>query len=144
MPEADKYRVPWEKTCWKCESGNFSFECTDDLVPLDRFIGQDRALEAIRFGLEVDKPGYNLFVTGLTGTGKTSAIKSLLQTIIADPEHQKRRKPINDWCYVYNFDDPDRPKALSLPQGMARSLRAKLATILEHLGDEIPKVFNSE
>ena len=69
MQKANEFRVPWEKTCWKCDIDSFSFECTDDLVPLDRFIGQDRALEAIRFGLEVDKPGYNLFVTGLTGTG---------------------------------------------------------------------------
>ena len=143
-PEADKYRVPWEQTCWKCDVDSFSFNCTDDLVPLDRFIGQDRALEAIRFGLEVDKPGYNLFVTGLTGTGKTSAIKSLLQTIISNPAHQERRKPINDWCYVHNFDDPDRPKAISLPQGMARQVRGKLAAILDELGEEIPKVFDSE
>ncbi|MCI0823131.1 MAG: AAA family ATPase, partial [Chloroflexi bacterium] len=81
MVDLDMYRVPWEKTRWTCDDGTFSFQCTDELAPLDRFIGQDRALEAIRFGLEVDKPGYNLFVTGLTGTGKTSAIKTLLQTV---------------------------------------------------------------
>ncbi len=144
MPRADEFRVPWEKTCWKCDIDTFRFECTDDLVPLDRFIGQDRALEAIRFGLEVEKPGYNLFVTGLTGTGKTTAIKSLLQGMIDDPEHQERRKPVNDWCYVHNFDDPDRPCALSLPKGMSRQVRAKMADILEELKEEIPKVFDSE
>lgn len=144
MQKANEFRVPWEKTCWKCDIDSFSFECTDDLVPLDRFIGQDRALEAIRFGLEVDKPGYNLFVTGLTGTGKTSAIKTLLQGMIDDPEHQERRKPVNDWCYVHNFDDPDRPRALSLPQGMSRRVRAKMADILEELKEAIPKVFDSE
>lgn len=144
MQKANEFRVPWEKTCWKCDIDSFSFECTDDLVPLDRFIGQDRALEAIRFGLEVDKPGYNLFVTGLTGTGKTSAIKTLLQGMIDDPEHQERRKPVNDWCYVHNFDDPDRPRALSLPQGMSRQVRAKMADILEELKEAIPKVFDSE
>ena len=76
MSNAEKYRIPWEKTCWSCDSESFNFECTDELVPLDRFIGQDRAQEALRFGLEVDKPGYNLFVTGLTGTGKTSVSQS--------------------------------------------------------------------
>ena len=65
--------MPRSKT-WKRNLESFAFNCTDELAPLDRFIGQDRAQEAIRFGLEVDKPGYNLFVTGLTGTGKTSAI----------------------------------------------------------------------
>ena len=79
---ADKYRISWQESCWSCDSELFNFQCTDDLPPLDRMIGQDRAQEALRFGLEVDKPGYNLFVTGLTGTGKTSAIKAHLQTLI--------------------------------------------------------------
>ena len=81
---AAKFRVDWEKTTWKQDMETFAFKCTDELLPLDHFIGQDRAQEAIRFGLEVDKPGYNLFVTGLTGTGKTSAIKAHLQSIVDD------------------------------------------------------------
>ncbi|PKB83154.1 MAG: hypothetical protein BZY88_02915 [SAR202 cluster bacterium Io17-Chloro-G9] len=144
MSTADEFRVPWEKTCWKCDQSEFSFQCTDDLEPLDRFIGQDRALDAMHFGLEVDKPGYNLFVTGLTGTGKTSAIKSLLQSIIDDPEQRERKKPVEDWCYVHNFDDPDRPRALRLPLGMARTVRARLNGALEALREEMPKVFQSE
>ncbi len=91
MDGLDKYRVPWQETCWTCQTEDFNFQCTDELMPLDRFIGQDRALDAIRFGLEVDKPGYNLFVTGLTGTGKTSAIKAHLEGIIEDMERQIRR-----------------------------------------------------
>ena len=72
----EQYRVPWQNTCWTCGLENFSFQCTDELAPLDHFIGQQRALDSLRFGLEVDKPGYNLFVTGLTGTGKTTEIAS--------------------------------------------------------------------
>ena len=130
MPAAQDCRVPWDMTRWKCDESEFHFECTDDIPPLDRVIGQDRALEAIRFGLEVDKPGYNLFVTGLTGTGKTSAIKSLLQAIIENPARLDGRKPLEDWCYVHNFDDPDRPKALRLPQGLARTIRGQLVSAL--------------
>ena len=70
MSGGEKYRIPWEETCWSCQIDSLNFQCTDELAPLDHFIGQDRALEAIRFGLEVNKPGYNLFVTGLNGTGK--------------------------------------------------------------------------
>ena len=70
----------------------------DEWTPLDHFIGQPRALEAIRFGLEVDKPGYNLFVTGLTGTGKNSAIKAHLQDIVEGLRANETQKPINDWC----------------------------------------------
>jgi predicted ATP-dependent protease/nitrogen regulatory protein PII-like uncharacterized protein len=144
MDGLDKYRVPWEETRWTCNTERFSFQCTDELTPLDRFIGQDRALNAIRFGLEVDKPGYNLFVTGLTGTGKTSAIKAHLESIIEDMERQEKSKPPSDWCYAYNFDDPDRPFALSLPAGEGKSLRSRMTYILALLQEEMPKVFKSE
>ena len=144
MDELDKYRVLWEETCWTCKTEDFNFQCTDELTPLDRFIGQDRALDAIRFGLEVDKPGYNLFVTGLTGTGKTSAIKAHLESIIEDMERQEKSKPPCDWCYAHNFDDPDRPFALSLPAGEGKFLRSRMTYILALLREEMPKVFKSE
>ena len=144
MDGLDKYRVPWQMTCWTCQTEDFAFQCTDELAPLDRFIGQDRALDAIRFGLEVDKPGYNLFVTGLTGTGKTSAIKAHLEGIIEDMERQERSKPPSDWCYAYNFDDPDRPFALGLPAGEGKSLRSRMTYILALLREEMPKVFKSD
>ena len=144
MSRAVKHRVPWQETSWRCDAGAFSFQCTDELAPLDRFIGQDRAQEAIRFGLEVDKPGYNLFVTGLTGTGKASAIKAHLRTIIDDMERQNKRKPVSDWGYVYNFDDPDRPRAIRLPPGAGKGLRYQMSEVLKVLGKEIPKVFKSE
>ena len=144
MDELDRYRVLWEETCWTCKTEDFNFQCTDELTPLDRFIGQDRALDAIRFGLEVDKPGYNLFVTGLTGTGKTSAIKAHLESIIEDMERQEKSKPPCDWCYAHNFDDPDRPFALSLPAGEGKSLRSRMTYILALLREEMPKVFKSE
>ena len=84
MPDLGKYRVPLDKLCWSCSVAELNFQCTDELAPLDHFIGQRRALESIRFGLEVDKPGYNLFVTGLTGTGKTTAVKARLESIIEE------------------------------------------------------------
>jgi len=144
MAGIDKYRVPWEATCWRCEAEDFTFKCTDELTPLDRFIGQDRALDAIRFGLEVDKPGYNLFLTGLTGTGKTSAIKAHLQAIIDDLEKREKSKPVNDWCYAHNFDDPDRPKAFRLAAGTGKTMRSRMSYVLALLREQIPKVFKSE
>ena len=144
MSNAEKYRISWEKTCWSCDSESFNFECTDELVPLDRFIGQDRAQEALRFGLEVDKPGYNLFVTGLTGTGKTSAIKAHIQTIIEDLDRQDKRKQISDWAYIYNFDSADSPTALRLPPGTGKTLRYRMSETLRVLGQEVPKVFKSD
>ena len=144
MSRADKYRIPWEKVCWTCDSEAFNFQCTDELAPLDHFIGQERAQEALRFGLEVDKPGYNLFVTGLTGTGKTSAIKAHIESIISDLDQQGKRNPIHDWSYIYNFDDPDRPTSLRLPPGTGKALRYRLSETLRVLGEEIPKIFKSD
>ena len=144
MSRAEKYRVPWEQACWKCDSEAFDFQCTDELSPLDRFIGQDRAQEALRFGLGVDKPGYNLFVTGLSGTGKTSAIKAHLQSIVDDLNGKDGQKPIYDWTYIHNFEDTDRPLALRLAPGTGKALRYRMSETLRMLGADIPKVFKSE
>ncbi len=139
-----KYEVSWEQVCWHCNTADFSFDCTDELTPLQGLIGQDRALRAIRFGLEVDRPGYNLFVTGLTGTGKASAIKRHLQAIIDERKAQGVQFPVYDWCYVYNFGDPDRPRMLRLPPGHGRLLRRGLDELLKTLREELPKLFSSE
>ncbi|MEE8159297.1 MAG: ATP-binding protein, partial [Dehalococcoidia bacterium] len=144
MPVPDKYRVPWDRTCWTCSVGDLHFQCTDELVPLDQFIGQRRALEAIRLGLEVDKPGYNLFVTGLTGTGKATAVKAHVQSIIEELRQREQLKPVSDWCYVHNFEDPDRPRSLRLPRGLGRPLRQRLERTLETLREQVPQVFKSE
>ena len=141
---ASSLRLDWEQTTWKRDLEVLPFKRTDELTPLDHFIGQDRAQEAIRFGLEVDKPGYNLFVTGLTGTGKTSAIKSHLQSIVDDLDSQGKRRPISDWAYVYNFQDPDRPNYMRLPRGTSKVYRLQLFAALRTLEEEIPKLFKSE
>lgn len=144
MPDLEKFRVPWEKTCWSCGVGSMDFQCTDELTPLDHFIGQDRALQALQFGLEIEKPGYNLFVTGLTGTGKASAIKAHLETISKQLSQRKNQAPLSDWCYVHNFEDPDTPNAVNLPRGTGRVFRQRLSRIQEELRQQIPAVFKSE
>ncbi len=144
MDSVRKYEVPVERLCWQCNTDEFSFQCTDELAPPNGFIGQDRAIRAIRFGLELDKPGYNLFVTGLTRTGKASAIKSYLQTIIDERKAQGTEFPIYDWCYVHNFADPDRPQMLRLPQGKGKALHDGMEALLRTLREEMPKVFAGE
>ena len=73
-----KFEVSVEKLRWNCDFNQFRFKSTGDVAPIQDFIGQKRAIEAIEFGLSLDKPGYNIFVTGLAGTGKMSVIKSYL------------------------------------------------------------------
>lgn len=72
---AHKFEVPLEKLSWRCDLSYLPFTCTAEMTPLEDFIGQDRAIRAIQFGLGVNKPGFNIFVTGLTGTGKPASSK---------------------------------------------------------------------
>jgi predicted ATP-dependent protease len=142
--DIDSFRVPVEKLRWRCAPESFDFECTDELTPLQEFVGQDRAIQALEFGLMVDKPGYNIFVTGLTGTGRASAIKAHLETIIAEKAKGKQDFEPDDWCYVLNFTDPDRPHVIQLPKGKGKALRAQMEELLTRLREEITKAFAGE
>ena len=144
MSSPAKYEVSWDRLCWQCKTSDFHFDCTEELAPPQGLIGQDRALKAIQFGLEVEKRGYNLFVTGLTGTGKASAIKRHLQAIIDERNGRGAQFPIHDWCYVHNFADADVPRMLKLPLGKGRLLLQDLSGLLKTLREEIPKLFSSE
>lgn len=139
-----KYAVPVEKLQWRCSEELFQFECTTDIEPLKEFIGQDRALDSINFGLAVERPGYNLFLTGLTGTGKAATIKSRIEKFISEKKAQGIKYQLYDWCYVHNFSDPDRTKILKLPQGIGKSFRDHMEGLLKTLKEEISKAFSSE
>jgi len=139
-----KYEVLADKLRWSCDPGLLKFACTEDLAPLEEFIGQDRAINAVKFGLEMNRAGYNIYVAGLTGTGKTSVVKAHIQRLIK--EREERGGPYNpdDWCYVYNFADPDRPPIVKLPRGKGRVFANQVATLLHRLQEELGKVFSSE
>ena len=142
--DLNKYVVPIEKLHWRCPEELFQFECTTDIEPLKEFIGQDRALDSINFGLAVERPGYNLFLTGLTGTGKAATIKSRIEKFISEKKTQGIEYRLYDWCYVHNFSDPDRTKILKLPKGIGKSFRDHMEALLKTLKEEIPKAFSSE
>ena len=101
-------------------------------------------MKAIQFGLEVGKRGYNLFVTGLTGTGKASAIKRHLQAIIDERTEEGVQLPIYDWCYAHNFSDSDVPQVLRLPSGQGKLLQQGLQELLRTLREDMPKLFSSD
>jgi predicted ATP-dependent protease len=123
------------------DPATLSFDCTDELAPLTEFVGQDRATRSLEFGLGLRKPGYNVFVTGLTGTGKASAI---LEYIRREVTHKGAQPPLQDWCYVYNFDDPDRPNAIGLPAGMGKRLREQMDALLTGIRTNLTRVFSSD
>ena len=100
MPEIDKLRVPLEELRLEKDPASFTFECTDELPPLSEFVGQDRAVRSLQFGLSLEKPGYNIFVTGLTGTGKATAILEYVQRTVEGRPQAGEAAPPDDWCYV--------------------------------------------
>ena len=86
-----------------CDPSSFQFSSTAEIPPLKGFVAQERPVRAIRFGLDIHSPGYNIYVSGLTGTGKTTVIKKFLEEIAVTMPTP------DDWCYVYNFRDPEFP-----------------------------------
>ncbi|MEE9399219.1 MAG: Lon-like protease helical domain-containing protein, partial [Dehalococcoidales bacterium] len=117
--DVTKYKIPADKLRWQCDPSIFDFECTKDLAPLREFIGQDRAIRAIEFGLTMNRDGYNIYVAGLTGTGKTSVVKTYIKKLV----EKKKAQCLEDWCYLYNFADPDRPQNVNLSQGKGKAFR---------------------
>ena len=121
-----------------CSPKVFSFKTTKELKPLDRVIGQQRAVQAIEFGLNMDSKGYNIFVTGLQGTGKSTIVRDLVT------EHARRQTTPNDWCLVNNFNDEFRPRALEAPPGRGVVLAKQMNKMTEDLKKELPAALESD
>lgn len=141
---AKNHEVPLEKLRWVCDPKIFDFECTGDLAPLREFIGQDRAIRAVEFGLNMTGTGYNIYVAGLTGMGKTSMVKSYIERIVREREKTGEAAPPDDWCYLYNFKEPDSPQIVSLPAGQGKVLREQLTDLLDKVRQELGQAFSSE
>ncbi|MEW6586635.1 MAG: ATP-binding protein, partial [Nitrospirota bacterium] len=142
--KAESFAVPTEKLRWVCPEDMFPFECTTDIEPLKEFIGQERAIDSIDFGLKLERAGYNLFLTGLTGTGKASTVKTKLERFIEKRKAEGIVYHLNDWCYVHDFSDHDHPRILKLPQGLGRAFANDMDELVKRLKDEVPKTFGSE
>ena len=140
----NKFELAPEVLRWGCSPEQFRFECTAELAPLQEFVGQDRAIKAIELGLSVGKAGYNIFVTGLTGTGKTSLIKAYLQKIVAQRVAEGADFHPRDWCYLYNFSDTDRPQVVDLPQGEGKVFKGHVEDLIKRLRVELAKAFSSD
>ena len=137
-PEGNYAEVPVEKLRWRCDPESLPFKTTEEIQPCTEIIGQDRAVKAIRLGLEMDSLGYNIFITGLVGTGRTTAIKCLLEEI------DKTGRIPEDLCFVNNFKDPDQARCISLPPGQGKVLKKDMDDFVEAMKTKIPLVFEGE
>lgn len=130
--------LPAGKLYTECNPAKFDFKSTASLQPLDEFIGQNRAVESVRFAIGMEHKGYNLFAFGPQGTGKSSLIRKFLRV-------KSVEEPVpDDWCYIHNFVEPHKPKALRIPPGRGRALAQDMDQLIEDLLAAIPAVFEGE
>lgn len=128
----------------RCEPSELPFATTDELEPLAQHLGQDRAVQALEFGLQIPHEGFNIFLLGSTGIGKRGLLDSVLNRLLVTPQNGSVPEQLSDWCYVNNFDSPDRPVALRLPRGMACQLRSDMARAVEDLLSLLPSAFQGD
>ena len=137
-PAPTPIELPPEKLRWRCDPRRVPFETTTEAKPLDGVIGQDRALRALKMGVELQAPGYNVFVCGLAGTSRGSTITNILKELRPETSDSPDR------CYVNSFKNPDRPRLLTLTRGRANAFKKDTQSGIEFLRRRIPQVFEGE
>jgi lon-related putative ATP-dependent protease len=122
----------------KCEPGSFSFDSTRNVSPIHEIIGQERALKALKVGVELWSPGYNIFITGLSGTGKATTVKNMLEAI------RPKAPKLYDYAYVNNFVNDNEPVLLVFNAGEAQKFKYDLQTTIQFLQNKIPQALEGE
>ncbi|MEO0206855.1 MAG: ATP-binding protein [candidate division WOR-3 bacterium] len=133
-----KFELKPEQLRWQCKPEFLKFKTSEELTLCEGIIGQPRAIEAIKLGLNVKYPGYNIFVTGPVGTGRTTAITKLLE------ELKTKKDQLKDLLYVNNFKNPDLPRLLIIDAGKGKKFREEMERLIYQLRMNIPQIFASE
>ncbi len=132
------YRLQPEELTWHCDPAQFEFESTEKLSCLEETIGQNRALTAIEFGLGIDAEGFNVFVLGEPGTGRSSTINKLLT------RRSLKEKIPDDWCYLHDFDDGSRPTTVRLAAGKGKEFHKDVEALVGQMATSIAGLFQSK
>jgi ATP-dependent Lon protease len=138
MKKNKRFEISYNDAIYKWDKSFINFKTTEEVKRTKEIIGQERAVEAIKLGLGLDGMGYNIFVTGLSGTGRTTTIQMMVSKIASKQENP------GDWCYVYNFEDPNSPKALHLGPGEGTKLEQAMDRLVETLKVILPSVITSD
>lgn len=134
----NEFELSYKKLKSTCNVDIFNFDTTESLEPINTGIGQDRGIKALEFGLNVDINGYNIYLEGPSGVGKTMYTKHYLDTI------SKKKKVPQDWCYVYNFDNPNEPVAISLAAGQGKEFKEAMDKFILDIKSDIKETFSNE
>jgi lon-related putative ATP-dependent protease len=134
----DKFKVPVSMLSPSVDPERLGFDDTSQLEPLSETIGQERAVEALEFGLQMKSAGFNIYVSGPVGTGKGTLVRQMVKRLA-----QSAPAP-SDWCYVNNFQDRSRPTCLSFPAGQGCSFKREMAAFIDSLRHDIPSAFESK
>ncbi|MEW6544737.1 MAG: ATP-binding protein [Nitrospirota bacterium] len=133
----EKLKLPAAALAPTVQAERLGFKDTGELPPLEEPIGQERAVQALEFGLRMPSPGFNLYVSGPVGSGKWTLAKDMVKRVARTGAAPR------DWCYVNNFQDPSRPRSLSFPAAQGCAFKKALAALIEGLRHDIPKLFES-
>lgn len=123
---------------WKCNPKSLDFDSTNEIEPIESIIGQDRALKAIRLGVDMKSPGYNIYISGLSGSGKITTVKKMLERI------SNKTPELYDYAYVNNFKDPDKPLLLKFSKGKGKEFKQALKSAIDLLKQKIPLALESD
>ncbi len=135
---SNQYRLKVKQLRKACNPALFRFNSTAELQPLRGIIGQDRAVQALNLGLDMNNQGYNIYLAGPFGTGKSSLARELLE------ERARTRAIPDDWCYVHNFREADSPLALRLPAGQGKVFKQDINSSIDSIVKSIVKAFEGE
>lgn len=134
----NKNELSYQDLKMTCDDKLFHFETTQELEPITTGIGQDRGIKALEFGININVKGYNLYLEGPSGVGKTMYTKNYLDEI------SKKQKTPSDWCYIYNFTNPNEPIAVSLPAGQGKEFKDSMDGFIKEFKKDIRKTFNAD
>ncbi len=134
----NKNEINYKNLKMTCNPNIFNFETTEELESIQSGIGQDRGIKALEFGLQVDVNGYNLYLEGPSGVGKTMYTKNYLNKIAT------KKKVPSDWCYIYNFENPNQPISVELPAGQGKEFRESMDGFIKEIKKDIKKTFNND
>ena len=133
-----KNELNYQDLKYTCNTDMLNFNTTAELESIQSGIGQDRGIKALEFGIQVDVKGYNIYIEGPSGVGKTMYTKNYLNKI------SSKKKVPSDWCYIYNFDNPNEPIAVSLPAGQGKEFKDAMDGFIKEIKKDIKKTFNAD